>query len=579
MSQFQKRVKFLINFSSKKTLNENLFLLEDSLTGEPKSQVYNFTPKQFSVQDKTYQKKPIVLPKKQNTPQLFSSTINVDNSDENPLLSYDLYLEPKPPIQVEDTIQSPGIEPEVAYMLPYDSNRAKIEICEKNKFPIQYSWLKPPSKYNFYQGEGKKIFAGCSCGGSYQRPKYLYKDMDETNPTYGKFLSKNLNKMDLWLDPETNPLPDSERKKISKVSNLELIYLQQLEKDTQNLEILSKLEKIKGDEWCFGKSGREFLNKIYLLDLEDWKKNYKRTQDFQQLIFRVSLLLGGFEFLLGGTIAKSIILYTGLDVTLVVNKISSAKEQENELLKNLEYIEAGIFVAFGVLSLSIFGLQLLSKYGITKNLVNKLMTPFVDSKISRLKQTLELARIFKDGDFIPYMTSNIFFENTISLLKNSKFLRTKLWVALKFRQILSISKITIAVYFGGKKILCTVTEIGAWIGLKGYELENKGELKNIPKTQKNAYNILKSTNEQLGPKLEKQLEEEKNNPENIKMLEHITETNKKIEFVKKLEEYMKRLSDSLRNEIDKEIQSMPSDSLNTSDKNKIDYVQKTDSIL
>lgn len=579
MSQFQKRVKFLINFSSKKTLNENLFLLEDSLTGEPKSQVYNFTPKQFSVQDKTFVKKPIVLPKKQNTPQLFSSTINVDNSDENPLLSYNLYLEPKPPIQVEDTIQSPGIEPEVAYMLPYDSNRAKIEICEKNKFPIQYSWLKPPSKYNFYQGEGKKISAGCSCSGSYQRPKYLYKDMDETNPTYGKFLSKNLNKMDLWLDPETNPLSDSERKIISKVSNLELIYRQQFEKDTQNLEILSKLEKIKGDEWCFGKSGREFLNKIYLLDLEDWKKNYKRTQDFQQLIFRVSLLLGGFEFFLGGTIAKSIILYTGLDVTLVVNKISSAKEQENELLKNLEYIEAGIFVAFGVLSLSIFGLQLLNKYGITKNLVKKLMTPFVDSKISRLKQTLELAKIFKDGDFIPYMTSNIFFENTISLLKNSKFLRTKLWVALTFRQILSISKITIAVYFGGKKILCTVTEIGAWIGLKGYELENKGELKNIPKTQKNAYNILKSTNEQLGPKLEKQLEEEKNNPENIKMLEHITETNKKIEFVKKLEEYLKRSMDSLRNEIDKEMQSMPPDSLNTSDKNKIDYVQKTDSIL
>lgn len=582
MKKFEKRVIFLINFDPQKNLNENNYLMENLFSENPKTNSYQFNNDYTTRQDNTYLQRPIFLPKKQDSSHITLSTEQspmVDNSDENSLYTYDLYLEPQPPNQVETTIQSPGTEPEVAYMLPYDSNRAKIEICEKNKFPIQYTWIKPPSKYNFYQGEGKKISAGCSCDNKWERPKYLYKDMDETNPTYEKFLSKKLNNMGLWMDPKKNPLPDSTKKQLSGLSNLQFIYLNKYQ-NQKDEEILNKIEKIsKGNEWCYGKKGHEFLNQIYILDLEDWKKNYKRAEDFENMIIRVSLLFGGLEFLLGASIVKSFIIFTGFDITLVFNKLNSAKNQENDLLKKLDYIEAGLFAAFGVLSLSVFGVQLLSKYGITKTILQKLSTPFRDPKIANLKKTLEYAKIYNDGKFIPYATANIYFGVNIALLRNSTLLRNKLWVAITFRQILSISKITISIYFGGKTILCTVSEVGVWLGLKGYDLQDEGNLKNIPKTQKNAYNILKSTNQQLEKNLEDTLEKEKNNLENVEIIQQIKTKQNEMNTVQEIEINIQIKIDSLVREINKSVNKMPPDSIKNNNINKIDYTQKIDSIL
>lgn len=341
MSKFQKRVNFLINFDSKKTLNENNFLFEDSLSGKPETKIYNFKPKQSSIQDKTYVKEPTnVEILRIRGVEYLKSWLEQANSDE--LSRYTLYLKPLPPKQLETTIlpsnsdvtKTEGIK----WALPYDSSRAQISICVGRG--VRNTTLT------------KGIYEVCNCGESNKYSDYIYRS-DDAGSDFGKFVKKPglNNKIDYWTKEEdTKTFSDNVSPILKNSSNLE-----------------TKTGESIGTPNCLGKQGYDFLFEIYTQDLNDWNSNYKFYEDLQSLILITAIITA---IATGGL---SGLLYGGLvDLAAVKVKMDQAKSESNPYLKRENELEAGILLAWAFLPPTIWAAGGLSKT-IVGGLIRKIL--------------------------------------------------------------------------------------------------------------------------------------------------------------------------------------------------------------
>lgn len=469
MPNFQKRVNFLINFDSKKTLNENNFLFEDSLSGKPKTKIYSFKPKQSSIQDKTYVKEPTnVEILRTRGVEYLKSWLEQANLDE--LSKYTLYLKPQPPKQIETTIIPSGWDVTktegIKWALPYDSSRAQISICVGRG--VRNTTLT------------KGIYEVCNCGESNKYSDYIYRS-DDAGSDFGKFVKKPglNNKIDYWTKEEdTKTFSDNLSPNLKNSSNLE-----------------TKTGESIGTPNCLGKQGYDFLFEIYTQDLNDWNSNYKFYEDLQSLILITAIITA---IATGGL---SGLLYGGLvDLAAVKVKMDQAKSESNPYLKRENELEAGILLAWAFLPPTIWAAGGLSKT-IVGGLIRKILKGVKLDGPDRLLR-LKVLRLLRgaDRDILLNFTKSRF---RYFLSRPGKLGLLSLFISLKLTVKSWKIGFTLGIVGGA---FVTIQQLGNWLGINLFGADkDMGPLKKIPKTEKNMDNIFEDLKNQQIPKKTKEV--------------------------------------------------------------------------